>query len=120
MASVYTTYTMTAKAVEKSTYSIPISAFYDDATTASAITPATFTWTLKDQDGTTVNSRAAVVVTAASAITLTLTGDDLAMPNESKPWRFVTVEYTYDSTLGTGLPCKQLIGFEFIPLTAVT
>jgi hypothetical protein len=120
MASVYTTYTMTAKAVEESTYSIPISAFYDDATTASAITPATFTWTLTDQDKATVNSRAAVSVTVASAITITTSGNDLALPDQSKPWRFVTVEYTYNSTLGTGLPGKQMIGFEIVPLDAVT
>ena len=118
MATTATAITLAAKAVEESTYIVAVGAFYDEDGTA--VTPATFTWTLSDQDNDTVNSRAAVVATAASAIDVVLSGDDLAMPDESKPWRYVTIEYTYNSDAGTGLPGKQLIGFEIVPLAMVT
>lgn len=118
MATVYTAITMSRKAVEESTYIVPIAAFYDDA--GSAITPATFTWSLTDQEDAAVNARTDVAITVATAIDIVLSGDDLALPNESKPWRYVTLEYTYNSDAGTGLPGKQLVGFEIVPLAVVT
>ena len=120
MATVATTYTMARQAVEESTYTLPIAAFYDDATTPAAITPASITWSLHNGDDDVVNSRDTVVVTAATSINITLTGDDLALPDEAKSMRYVTLEYTYDSTLGTGLPGKQQIAFRITPLGTVT
>ena len=118
MATVATAITLTSKAVEESSFIIAIGAFYDDAGTA--ITPATFTWSLTDQDDAAVNSRTDVSVTVATSIDIVLSGDDLALPNQSKPRRYVTLEYTYNSDAGTGLPGKQLVGFEILPLAAVT
>jgi len=118
MATVATTITLTSKAVEESSYIVAIGAFYDDA--AAAITPATFTWSMTDQDDKAVNARTDVSVTVATAIDIVLSGNDLALPNQSKPWRYVTLEYTYDSDAGTGLPGKQLVAFEIVPLAVVT
>lgn len=118
MATVTTSHTMTAQAVEESTYIIPIAAFFDEDD--NAITPATIAWTLMNGKDEIVNSREDVSATAATSIDIVLTGDDLAMPDEGAPWRFVTLEYTYNSSAGTGIPGKQLIGFEILPLAAVT
>ena len=118
MATTATSITMASKAVEEASYIVAIGAFYDDDGTA--IAPATFTWSLTDQDDAVVNSRTDVSVTVATAIDIVLSGNDLALPNEAKPWRYVTLEYTYNSDAGTGLPGKQLVSFEIMPLAVVT
>ena len=117
MATVYTTHTLTQQAVERSTYIVPIAAFYDEDGTA--ITPATITWSLHDGHDATVNSRSAVSATAATAYDIVLSGADLAVADNTNLTRYVTVEYTYDSDAGTGLPGKQAVWFDIQPLNSV-
>ncbi len=118
MATVETTITMSKTAVEKSTFIIPISAFYDD--NGTGLTPDSITWSLHDGDDSVVNSKSAVSVTAATAIDIVLSGSDLAIADNSKASRYVTVEYTFTSTAGSALPGKQAIWFDIQPLNSVT
>ena len=117
MASVTTTHTMTENAVEESTYIIPIAAFYDEDDTA--ITPNAITWSLHDGYDDVVNSRNAVVATAATAIDIVLSGADLAVPDAGQPARYVTIEYTYDSDAGSDLPGKHQVAFNIIGFPTV-
>lgn len=110
--------TMTLHAVERSTYAIPI-AFLDDA--GAAVTPSAATWTLTDGNGTVVNSRTAVVITPLSTTaTIVLSGADLALLAALQAnARYVLIEYTYTSSLGSGLPGKDQILFYIDDLAGV-
>jgi len=97
---------LTVNAREKSTYAITIT-FTDE--TGTTFTPVTATWTLGDKDGTTINSRVGEALTPATSITVVLQGDDLQIvdSDNDKEKRIFTVEGTYDSTNGSGLPFKE-------------
>ena len=107
------------EAKEKGTFTVPVT-FKDEA--AAAETPTTITWTLSRTTGEVVNSRSAVSVTAGSAITVTMSGDDLAVLSDDNevPTRVLTIEITYDSTYGNALPQKNQDTFTVKRLVAVT
>ena len=117
MATVYTTHQMTETAMESSTYIVPIAAFYDEDGTA--VTPATLAWGLRDGNDKTINSREDVAATAATSYDIILSGADLAVTDNTNLARCVTVEYTYDSDAGSGLPGKQAIWFNIQPSNSI-
>ena len=98
-------------AVEGSTFAITVS-FYDED--GNAVTPSAITWSLYDTAGAIVNSRQNVAVAApSSAVTIVLSGNDLALESESvrSETRRLLVSATYDSDLGSSLPMTE--SFEF-------
>jgi len=106
-------------ATEKSTYSVTVS-FTDEA--GDAVTPNSITWTLTDKDGTVINSRQDVSVTPATSVTITLSGDDLALQSGEVGGvvRVLTISATYDSDLGSNLPLKSEARFIVDDLKSVT
>lgn len=109
---------LTPKAREKSTYGVTVR-FYDDDGLAT-VPNAGLTWILTDARGNVVNSRSSVAITAASTINIVLSGADLAVSNPDDLLRVVTVQGTYNSTLGSNLPLKEEVGFYIDDLLAVT
>lgn len=104
-------------AIEKSTY-IVAAKFRDEA--GNAVTPETVTWTLSDANGDTVNGRLDVSETPASTVSIVLSGDDLAILPSVSNERIVTIEATYNSEYGTGLPLKAKASFNVVNLEAVS
>lgn len=96
--------TLALHAVEGSTYVVN-AAFEDENGTATV--PTAITWTLMDEAGAVVNDRENVVVTVpAASIDIVLSGDDLELDSYVGSKRSLTVEATYNSDLGAGLPLK--------------
>ena len=94
------------KATEESTFVVTV-AFFD--TDQVAVAPKLAQWTLKDEDGAIVNSREAVLIDSpGTTVTIVLTGDDLALPDTTKPDRYLLVEAVYDSLLyGSDLNLRE-------------
>lgn len=110
----------TTEAVEKSTYILQ-AAFTDED--GDAVIPDTNpTWTLTNENGTVINSRNGVSIAAASTINIVLSGNDLALEDQSRKFeiRILTVEATYDSSLGSNLPLKESTKFNVLNLKKVT
>jgi hypothetical protein len=101
--------TLTDTAAEESTFAIEL-AITDE--NGDPLIPQTLAWTLTDLAGSVINERAGVeITTPASTVTIVLSGDDLVLPRQSDPIRVVTIEGTYDGTLGNGLPMKEEVQF---------
>ncbi len=110
--------TLTTHAIERSTFVISAS-FTDEA--GEAVAPTSITWTLTDDYGTIINSREGEAVTPATSVDIVLSGADLAITEASASViRKMTVEATYNSSFGTGLPLKDQVTFQIDNLTAVT
>lgn len=107
---------LTTNAIERSTY--VITATFTDEDGDAEIPNSGLTWTLTNEHGTVINSRTAVAITAASTINIVLSGADLDI--DDGKFRVVTVEGTYNSTLGSNLPIKDEARFTVSNLTAVT
>lgn len=90
--------------------------FTDD--TGSAATPTAVTWTLTDKIGNVINSREDVTATAGSTVTIVLSGADLAIGSNGRD-RILTIEGTYNSDAGSGLPLKTEAHFQLYDLKAV-
>ena len=109
--------TLTTSAVERSTFVIT-AAFTDHA--GAAVVPTAMAWTLTDGSGAVVNSRSAVAISPlASTVSIVLSGLDLALPSAGDPMRTLTLQGTYDSSLGNGLPLKDEVRFAIVGLEAV-
>lgn len=109
-------------ASERGTYVVDI-AFFDE--NSVAVTPTAATWTLTDSLAVVINSRSAVAISPlAATATLVLQGLDLAVgAGLIGTARNILVEFTYNSTLGNGLPGKQEIRFtiaDFVKPTGIT
>ena len=100
--------TILANAKEESSYFINFS-FYDENETL--VIPVTATWTLTDVLGNVVNSRLHVPMALASSVDIVLKGSDLVTLDTGKE-RVITVEATYNSTLGDDLPLTDSETFE--------
>jgi hypothetical protein len=100
---------------EQSTIAVT-AAFKDES--GGSVTPTAVTWTLTDGDKQIVNERDAVPVAAASVVTIVLSGDDLAIGTNRR--RYLTIEATYDSDLGTGLPLKDELSLNITDLAGVS
>lgn len=100
---------------DQSTYVVTLT--YTDKA-GSAITPLTAAWTLSDGDGTVVNSRTDVAIPIPGTTNdVVLAGDDLKFSDGPK--RLLTVEGTYNSDEGSGLPFKDEVRFLVCDLTNV-
>lgn len=107
------------KAVEKSTFIITVE-FKDE--NDNLVVPDTMAWSLTDKLGTIINGREDVVLSGlASSMDIVLSGDDLAiLLDKSSEKRFLVLEGTYTSVLGTGLPMKDQLTFTVVNIKKVT
>ena len=103
---------------EKSTKMIIVS-FLDETETVEDV--KTMKWTLTDIAGNVINSRKDIVVVDPGSVeTIVLSGDDLAIVGSGgNEERLLTVEATYDSTLGNDFPLNNEAIFTVIDLTAI-
>jgi hypothetical protein len=106
-------------AVEQSTFAVDL-AFTDED--EAAVTPDTVSWTLTDKQGNVINDHEDESETPGSSMTILLSGDDLAFQageSGDSVWRILTIEATYTSDLGAGLPLKDSLKFPLRNLVAV-
>jgi hypothetical protein len=113
---------LTVKAVERSTF--VVTAAFTDETGAAVVPNSGLTWSLYKRVGappvdTIVNSRNQVAIASASSVSIVLSGADLALTAGQTRARYVLIEGTYTSTLGT-LPIKDEVVFEIVDLVGVT
>lgn len=108
---------LTPPAVEGDSY--PIRFVITDRVTGDAVVPDTLTWTLTDDAGAVVNSREDVALTPASTVYVVPRGADLAVGGDAPVTRVLTLEGTYSSSYGTGLPIRREVRFQVLP-TAVS
>jgi hypothetical protein len=108
-------------AVEESTYVITLN-FTDE--NGDPVTPTAANWTLTDESGAAINSRENVVLSGLAAeMEVVLSGNDLAISSGFSgvsEMRVFTIEATYNSDLGVGLPLKDQLKFPVYNLAAVT
>ena len=113
--------TLTVVAKEDGTYIIT-AAFTDED--GNAVAPATLNWSLTDLEGAVINEREEKEVANPSATeTFVLSGDDIQVLSTEyggTVTREFTVEGTYNSDLGSGLPIKDSVRFTIDELVAVT
>ena len=108
---------LTCVAVENSTFIVRVS-FTDEDGVAEI--PTAITWTLTDEADTVVNARTAVVIAIPAATNdIVLSGPDLALAGYVGVERLLTIEATYTSALGAGLPIKAEAWFTIEPLVSV-
>jgi hypothetical protein len=109
---------LTTKAIERSTYVVTV-AFTDE--NDSAMTPNEVTWSLRDGQGKIVNGRSNVSLTPATSVDIVLQGADLEIgAGEDDGLRWLTVEGTYDSVAGSGLPFRDEAVFRICDLRGVS
>lgn len=89
-------------ATEGSTY-VVTAAFTDED--GDAVVPASITWTLTDSQGSVINERDGVEVeTPAASVDILLQGADLEADPSGGGYLLFTIDATYNSSLGSGLP----------------
>jgi len=101
---------------EKGTVGIEISFTDEDGNAVPPDSITSITWTLTNMPAsytetpTVINNRKDVSVTPDSTVTVVLKGDDLSLLSteldESFVDRVLSLEYTYTSSYGSGLPGK--------------
>jgi hypothetical protein len=108
----------TVDAVEKSTYVVNFS-FLDENNNPT--TPVSVVWSLTDMQGNVINSRSKVFTPPYQTVTVVLSGNDLEiLSGNDLGQRALTVEATYNSTLGAGLYLKEELDFKVVNLVEVT
>jgi len=113
-----TTAIITTKVAEKST--VTFTAAFTDENDAAA-TPDSIVWSLSDEDGTIINSREDVAATSGtSTVDITLSGDDLALPNRNKLKRKLTIEAIVDLDVGDNKPVNGELTFYIEDLTNIS
>ena len=88
-------------------------AFWDE--NCEAKTPKTAKWSFSDNKGNPINNRDEVEISSLSATkTVILKGDDLALQSGEREYadRIFTIEWTYDSLLGSDLPDNDKLEFQ--------
>ena len=109
--------TVLSNAIEQSTYIVAVTFSDEDG---SSLVPETVTWTLTDTKGTVVNDREDVSITPAATVNIVLSADDLAVIDGMTNKRIVTVEATYNSAYGTGLPLNARATFTIEDLVKIS
>ena len=103
---------------EEGTYHV-VAAFTDED--GNGIAPTAITWTLSDSDGNTINGRSAVVVASpATSNVITLAGTDLAVVAGQSLERLFLIEWSYNSSYGTGLVDREQATFMIDDLKKVS
>lgn len=107
------TLNLSLKAQEGSSYTIfaEFNLVASDGTTV-ATTPTLITWSLHDQDGNVINNRLDVPVTPDTSVSVTLSGDDLALNGDYPAKRFFTMKGKYDSLFGNNLDFLDEVEFQ--------
>ena len=106
---------LTARAVDRSV--IVINCAFKDEDSA-AVVPTSIKWSLSDDLGNIINTRASVAVAVpASDVDIVLSGSDINYSDG--PIRILTVEAVYDSVLATGLPLKDSARFNVAELILI-
>ena len=95
---------ITTHAVEGSTF--VIDAQFSDADDTTVV-PNSIAWTLTDKDGTVQNSLEGVSLTAATTVTIVLSGTDLTLVTGGDGLKILYFDVDYDSTEGSGLPLRE-------------
>jgi hypothetical protein len=112
---------LSGKAVEKSSVGIKFTFTKEDGTSPVI---DSMTWTLTDMAGTVINERNAIVVTSPTAEqTIILSGNDLALTNQTNEyeWRVLTVEAMYTPVSGgSSIPIRESARFVVTNLVAIT
>ena len=115
--------TLPIKAKEGSTFGIKVD-FIEKTTEdqeGSPITPnAGLTWSLKEKDGTPVNNKTDVPLDSAPSVIIVLSGDDLALNAGYPVERYVTIQGTYNSILGSDLSLIDEVSFQIENLVGVS
>ncbi len=99
---------LTTHAVERSTYIVD--AQFSNASSTTFV-PTTVSWTLSDRDGTDQNGRTGVSASAATTVTIVLSGSDLTLVAGDDGMRIIYFEVVYNSTYGNGLELKEEANF---------
>lgn len=107
---------LTERAIERSTYAVTV--VFTDANGDNVTPNAGLTWTLTDCDGAIINNRSAVPIASAGTVTIVLSGDDLDLDDGSQ--RYLLVEGTFTSDLGSNLPLKSEARFRIANLVGVS
>lgn len=106
---------LTTPANDRSTYIVTV-AFLDED--GSAVVPDSAVWSLRSGGGAIVNSREDVAIASlAASVDIVLSGDDLAYSDGAA--RVLTVEATYTSDAGVGLPLNDEVRFNITDLQGV-
>lgn len=109
--------TLSKKAIEEST--LVVTASFEDEE-GSAVVPDSLKWSLVNRDGSVVNGRDNVEVTSLSSeVDIVLSGDDLAKDGPGEVERWIVLQATYTSTLGSGLPLKDQAAFYIVDLKSI-
>jgi hypothetical protein len=89
--------------------SVFVTAVFKDSAKVLVV-PTSIEWTLKDEEGTVINSREDISVTPASSVTILLKGDDLPCDGAlERLFIYFNVEYTDDVTPNVPIKEKSLI-----------
>lgn len=107
---------------EGSTLAVTVTLKDEDGDAINAAAVTALTWTLTTLDGTVINSREDVAVgSITNPVTVVLSGDDLPFSGSgASVWLELTVEGTYNSDLGTGLPVTGSCQFQVDDLAGVS
>jgi hypothetical protein len=94
------TYPNEKYAEEESSCGVEFQFFDTDGETP--VTPASLSYSFVNEAGEVINSKEDIEITPANKILITLSGDDLAIPENGQVSRFVVIKGVYYSnTLGT-------------------
>jgi hypothetical protein len=93
-----------SEAIERSTYAVDLSFSDEDGT---AMVPDSLTWSLRNSAGAIINARSSVATVVGTTVTIVLSGADLSYEPSVGSSRVLTIEATYTSSLGAGLPLKD-------------
>lgn len=110
--------TAATHATEKSTFVITVN-FSDENGDPTTINSGGV-WHLTDRDGNIINSKEDQAIAVGQSADIVLTGDDLALPDPTDNLRIVTIEATYDGTLGNDLPLRDAVRFYIDNLLKIT
>lgn len=114
-----TKFTLAEAAIEEGTKAFEVSFTDEDG---NPVSPTTAIWSLTKDDKTTiVNDRTDIAITTPGTTeTILLSGADLALEaGELYGWRYLVIEGTYNSSLGSDLPFKDHLFFAIRDIAAI-
>jgi hypothetical protein len=115
-----TEFTISQAAVEEGVFAVTVSFTDEDG---NPVTPNSgLKWSLTKADRETiVNAREDIVIASpGTSVTIVLQGADLSVEDDEDPsWRYLVIEGTYDSTLGSNLPLKDHLRFPVVDIAKV-